>query len=67
MADIKTGEPFGLDHAVLKKIDWALALKRIRQDLRSDFILCAAFKFSLPKGGGRAYRQPDQRTEFGDV
>jgi hypothetical protein len=29
---------FGLDQALLEKIDWTLALKRILQDLRSDFI-----------------------------
>lgn len=51
MADIKTGEPFGLDQAVLKKIDWALALKRIRQDLRSDFIYAPHLSFIYQKAG----------------
>jgi hypothetical protein len=51
MADIKTGEPFGLDQAVLKNIDWALALKRIRQDLRSDFIYAPHLSFLYQKAG----------------
>ena len=38
MAEIKAGAPFGLDSALLSKIDWALALKRVRHDLRTDFI-----------------------------
>ena len=35
---LKAGEPFGIDAAVLAKIDWELALSRISHDLRSDFI-----------------------------
>jgi len=38
MADFKAGEPFGLDAGVLAKIDWGLALKRVINDVRSDFI-----------------------------
>lgn len=38
MADIKLGEPFGLDQDWIGKIDWNLSVSRIRQDLRSDFI-----------------------------
>lgn len=38
MADIKLGEPFGLDQDWVNKIDWDLSISRIRQDLRSDFI-----------------------------
>lgn len=49
MADIKTGEPFGLDQDVLKKIDWDLALKRIRQDLRTDFIYAPHLSFLYRK------------------
>jgi hypothetical protein len=38
MAELKAGEPFGLDPAMAAKIDWKLALQRIVQDLRTDFI-----------------------------
>jgi hypothetical protein len=38
MAGIKLGEPFGLESATLATIDWRLALKRVIQDLKSDFI-----------------------------
>ncbi|MGH8614942.1 MAG: RNA-directed DNA polymerase [Gammaproteobacteria bacterium] len=51
MADIKTGEPFGLDQATLKKIDWDLALKRIHRDLRSDFIYAPHLSFVYRKAG----------------
>jgi len=51
MGDIKTGEPFGLDPALIKKIDWSLALKRIRQDLRSDFIYAPHLSFLYQKAG----------------
>ena len=51
MADIKSGEPFGLDHEWLSKIDWDLALKRIAQDLRSDFIYAPHLAFIYAKAG----------------
>ena len=51
MGDIKTGEPFGLDPALIKTIDWDLALKRIRQDLRSDFIYAPHLSFLYQKAG----------------
>ncbi|MGO8865179.1 MAG: reverse transcriptase domain-containing protein [Alphaproteobacteria bacterium] len=51
MADIKAGEPFGLDAAVLKNIDWALALKRVIHDLRSDFIYAPHLNFIYSKAG----------------
>jgi hypothetical protein len=38
MAELKAGEPFGLDSAMAAKINWKLALQRIVQDLRTDFI-----------------------------
>jgi hypothetical protein len=38
MADLKAGEPFGMDGAMIAKIDWNLALTRISHDLRTDFI-----------------------------
>lgn len=51
MADIKAGEPFGLDTVVLGKIDWALALKRVIHDLRSDFIYALHLSFIYSKAG----------------
>ncbi|WDT77877.1 MAG: reverse transcriptase domain-containing protein (plasmid) [Candidatus Manganitrophus sp.] len=51
MPEIKTGEPFGLDQAVLNKIDWNLALKRIHQNLRSDFIYAPHLSFIFRKAG----------------
>lgn len=51
MGDIKTGAPFGLDPILVKKIDWELALKRIRQDLRSDFIYAPHLSFLYQKAG----------------
>jgi len=51
MADIKTGEPFGLDPSALKKIDWNLALKRVIHDLRSDFIYSPHLAFIYSKAG----------------
>lgn len=51
MADIKAGEPFGLDASVLGKIDWALALKRVIHDLRSDFIYAPHLSFIYNRAG----------------
>ncbi len=51
MADIKAGDPFGLDDAQLKKIDWPLALKRVIHDLRSDFIYAPHLNFIYNKAG----------------
>lgn len=51
MADIKAGEAFGLDVAAIEKIDWALALKRIIHDLRSDFIYAPHLAFIYRRAG----------------
>jgi hypothetical protein len=51
VADVKAGEPFGLDHAILKKIDWSLALKRILHDTRSDFIYAPHLTMIYSKAG----------------
>ena len=51
MGDIKAGEPFGLDTALLNKIDWPLALERIIHDLRSDFIYAPHLNFIYSKAG----------------
>jgi hypothetical protein len=51
MADIKAGEPFGLDSAAIQKIDWELALKRVVHDLRSDFIYAPHLAFIFKMAG----------------
>lgn len=43
--------PFGLDGAVIARIDWQLALKRIIHDLRSDFIYAPHIGFIYAKAG----------------
>lgn len=38
MANLKLGEPFGLEHSLVDRIDWTLALERVIHDQQSDFI-----------------------------
>ena len=51
MGDIKAGESFGLDGSLVDKIDWPLALKRVLQDLRSDFIYAPHLAFIFHQAG----------------
>jgi hypothetical protein len=51
MADIKLGEPFGLDPKAIEKIDWELALQRIINDLKTDFIYAPHLNFIYAKAG----------------
>lgn len=51
MADIKLGEPFGIDATCVGQIDFSLALARITQDLRSDFIHAPHLSFVYAKAG----------------
>jgi hypothetical protein len=51
MAELKAGDPFGMDHAQVTKIDWSLALKRIIQDVRTDFIYAPHLFFICTKAG----------------
>jgi len=51
IADLKAGEPFGLDAALIKTINWTLALTRVSQDLRSDFIYSPHLGFIYAKAG----------------
>ncbi|MCK1409529.1 RNA-directed DNA polymerase [Bradyrhizobium sp. 76] len=51
MADIKSGEPFGMESSYLAKIDWDLARRRITQDSRSDFIYAPHLNFIYSKAG----------------
>lgn len=53
MADIKAGEPFGLDEVALGQIDWVRALKRVIHDLRSDFIYAPHLNFIYRKAGDK--------------
>jgi len=67
MGDIKTGEPFGLDPVLVKKIHWEFALKRIRQDLRSDFIYAPHLNFLYQKAGDELIAALTGETEFWNV
>lgn len=51
MADLKAGEPFGMDPAAVATINWPLALKRIMQDVRTDFIYAPHLYFIYAKAG----------------
>ncbi len=51
MADIKVGDPFGLDPTAFAKVDWHLALERVIYDLRSDFIYAPHLTFIYNKAG----------------
>lgn len=51
MAEDKAGQPFGMDPAALAKIDWSLALKRIVNDLRSDFIYAPHLALIFSRSG----------------
>jgi hypothetical protein len=51
MAELKVGEPFGLDTTYLKKINWGVALKRVSHDLRSDFVYAPHLGFIYSKAG----------------
>jgi hypothetical protein len=65
MAEIKAGEPFGLDPAVLGKIDWALALERVIHDLRSDFIYAPHLSFIYSKAGDELIALLDRELKSG--
>jgi hypothetical protein len=51
VAEIKAGEPFGMDRAMLQSIDWTLALKRVTHDLRTDFIYAPHLGFIYNRSG----------------
>lgn len=53
MADIKAGEPFGLEAIALGKIDWDLALKRVMHDVRSDFIYSPHLNYIYSRAGAK--------------
>lgn len=51
MADIRLGDPFGLEKNTISSIDWNLALKRCLQDIRSDFIYAPHLALIYAKAG----------------
>jgi hypothetical protein len=51
MTKTKVGDAFGMDPALLKAIDWSLAIKRIIHDLRSDFIYAPYLSYIYAKAG----------------
>lgn len=57
MAEIKGGAPFGMDGAMQAKIDWELALKRTRHDLRTDFIYAPHLGFIYRRAGDELISQ----------
>jgi hypothetical protein len=54
MAEIKIGEPFGMDAKLVSEIDWDLALARVVHDLRSDFVYAPHLGFLYRKAGKEA-------------
>lgn len=65
MAQLKPGQPFGLDPEWIKKIDWQLALKRVTQDLRSDFVYAPHLGFLYAKVGDQLAAQVMKELEDG--
>jgi hypothetical protein len=51
LAELKLGEPFGLENALVDSIDWSLALQRIIHDQRSDFIYAPHLGFIYQYAG----------------
>ena len=57
MADVKSGEPFGLDNSFITSIDWDLALARVIYDMRSDFIFAPHLRFICSRAGHEIIKQ----------
>lgn len=55
MSPQEVGAQFGLDAALLKQINWKLALARIVHDLRSDFIYAPHINFIYRKSQHRPF------------
>jgi hypothetical protein len=66
MADIKAGEPFGIEETALKKIDWPLALSRALHDLRTDFIYAPHLGFIYAKAGDELIAQVKRDLKAGE-
>jgi hypothetical protein len=65
LADIKAGAPFGMDGAMLSKIDWTLALKRVSHDLRTDFIYAPHLGFIYSKAGDELIAKVNSELKSG--
>lgn len=65
MAKVKPGQPFGLDPEWIKRIDWQLALARVTQDLRSDFVYSPHLSFVYAKVGDQLLAQVKKELEDG--
>jgi hypothetical protein len=51
MADIKLGEPFGMEASALANIDFDLSIKRILNDVKSDFIYAPHLNLIYARAG----------------
>ena len=51
VSEIKAGQPFGLDTALVATIDWDLSLKRVSHDVRSDFVYAPHLNFIYSRAG----------------
>ena len=65
MSSQQVGTQFGLDSDLLKQLDWSLALARIVQDLRSDFIYAPHLGFIYRKAKDRLVDQVRKRLADG--
>jgi Reverse transcriptase (RNA-dependent DNA polymerase) len=65
VAELKAGEPFGLDPAMSAKIDWNLALERVIQDLRTDFIYAPHLGFIYRRAGDELVNQVKAQLSAG--
>src|SRR6266566_10132728 len=63
MAELKA--PFGMDGAMISKIDWNLALRRISHDLRTDFIYAPHLGFIYSKAGDELIAQVNSDLKSG--
>src|SRR6185437_16449498 len=64
MAELKAGEPFGLDIASVA-IDWSLARERVIQDTRSDFIYAPHLNFIYARAGDELIGRVKKDLEAG--
>lgn len=51
VADIKLGEPFGMEAGAVKKADFDLAIKRILNDVKTDFIYAPHLNLIYARAG----------------
>lgn len=51
MADVKLGEPFGMEAAAFAKMDLDLSIKRILNDVKTDFIYAPHLNLIYSRAG----------------